>query len=70
MMHGRSRALPRIVRWLLLPCLGLAVSGAVGAQVLEISAADVSGAGWTVQHPRVTLATSAQGDQLRLAVGA
>ncbi|MCL4525289.1 MAG: hypothetical protein M1492_02110 [Gammaproteobacteria bacterium] len=62
--------MPRIVRWLLLPCLGLAVSGAVGAQVLEISAADVSGAGWTVQHPRVTLTTSAQGDQLRLAVGA
>ncbi|MBU2809462.1 hypothetical protein HF285_14680 [Acidithiobacillus ferrooxidans F221] len=69
MMHGRSRMLPRIVRWLLWTCLGLAVSNGAGAQILEVSAADVSGAGWTAQHPRVTLATSAQGDQLRLAVG-
>ncbi|MBU2719707.1 hypothetical protein HF563_10060, partial [Acidithiobacillus ferridurans] len=69
-MHGRSGVLPRIARWLLLTGLGLAISDAAGAQVLEISAADVSGTGWTAQHPRVTLSTSAQGDQLRLAVGA
>ncbi|MBU2805131.1 hypothetical protein HF668_08225 [Acidithiobacillus ferridurans] len=69
-MHGRSGVLPRIARWLLLTGLGLAISDAAGAQVLEISAADVSGTGWTVQHPRVTLSTSAQGDQLRLVVGA
>ena len=69
MMHGRSRALPRAVRWLSALCLGLAISGVAGAQILEISAAQISGAGWTAQRLHATLTTSAQGDQLRLAAG-
>ncbi|MBN6740896.1 hypothetical protein JKG47_10185, partial [Acidithiobacillus sp. MC6.1] len=58
MMHGRSRALPIAVRWSMALCLGLAISSMMaGAQTLEISAAQVSGAGWTAQRLRATLTT-------------
>ncbi|MBU2833698.1 hypothetical protein HF918_11790, partial [Acidithiobacillus ferriphilus] len=68
-MHGRSRILPIAVRWSMTLCLGLAISGVAGAQILEISAARISGTGWTAQRLHATLTTSTQGDQFSLAAG-
>lgn len=68
-MHGRSRTLPIAVRWSMTLCLGLAISGVAGAQILEISAAQISGVGWTAQRLHATLTTSVQGDQFSLAAG-